>query len=105
MSSTRAVKIIRHVAEPLENHRVSKSPRSGLSMRAVLSSQCLDRRIPDEQTLSEEIAAWVGDRRNTNSRRFRRAEKAADSTAALVARRVASDSRSGWSRSPTFPVW
>ena len=25
----------------------------------VLSSQCLDRRIPDKQTLVEEIAAWV----------------------------------------------
>jgi DDE superfamily endonuclease len=24
----------------------------------VLSSQCLDRRIPDKQTLIEEIAAW-----------------------------------------------
>src|SRR5437868_6577871 len=24
----------------------------------VLSSQCLDRRIPDKQTLAEEIAAW-----------------------------------------------
>ena len=24
----------------------------------VLSSQCLDRRIPDKQTLVEEIAAW-----------------------------------------------
>ncbi len=28
----------------------------------VLSSQCLDRRIPDKQTLSEEIAAWQHDR-------------------------------------------
>src|SRR5471032_861511 len=28
----------------------------------VLSSQCLDRRIPDKQTLSEEIAAWEHDR-------------------------------------------
>jgi hypothetical protein len=28
----------------------------------VLSSQCLDRRIPDKQTLNEEIAAW--ERRN-----------------------------------------
>ena len=31
----------------------------------VLSSQCLDRRIPDKQTLVEEIAAWERDR-NTN---------------------------------------
>ena len=31
----------------------------------VLSSQCLDRRIPDKQILSDEIAAWEHDR-NTN---------------------------------------
>src|SRR5437879_3264018 len=29
---------------------------------SVLSSQCLDRRIPDKQTLSDEIAAWEHDR-------------------------------------------
>jgi hypothetical protein len=29
---------------------------------AVLSSQCLDRRIPDKQTLRDEIAAWQDDR-------------------------------------------
>jgi hypothetical protein len=28
----------------------------------VLSSQCLDRRIPDKQTLVEEIDAWEEDR-------------------------------------------
>jgi hypothetical protein len=28
----------------------------------VLSAQCLDRRIPDKQTLIEEIAAWEHDR-------------------------------------------
>jgi len=28
----------------------------------VLSTQCLDRRIPDKQTLIEEIAAWEHDR-------------------------------------------
>ena len=28
----------------------------------VLSSQCLDRRIPDKQTLIDEIAAWEDDR-------------------------------------------
>jgi hypothetical protein len=28
----------------------------------VLSSQCLDRRISDKQTLTEEVAAWQGDR-------------------------------------------
>jgi hypothetical protein len=31
----------------------------------ALSSQCLDRRIPDKQTLIEEVAAWE-DRRNKN---------------------------------------
>jgi hypothetical protein len=31
----------------------------------VLSSQCLDRRIPDKQTLINEVAAWQ-DRRNTH---------------------------------------
>jgi hypothetical protein len=29
---------------------------------SVLSSQCLNRRIPDRQTLIEEIAAWEADR-------------------------------------------
>ena len=28
----------------------------------VLTSQCLDRRIPDKETLAEEVAAWVSDR-------------------------------------------
>lgn len=28
----------------------------------VLSSQCLNRRIPDKQTLTKEVAAWEGDR-------------------------------------------
>lgn len=31
----------------------------------VLASQCLDRRIPDKETLSREVAAWQ-DRRNQN---------------------------------------
>jgi hypothetical protein len=31
----------------------------------VLSSQCLDRRIPDKQTLIDEVAAWQ-DGRNKN---------------------------------------
>ena len=35
------------------------SPKSELG---VLSTQCLDRRIPDRQTLIEEIAAWENDR-------------------------------------------
>jgi hypothetical protein len=31
----------------------------------VLASQCLDRRIPDKETLSKEVAAWQ-DSRNEN---------------------------------------
>jgi hypothetical protein len=34
----------------------------------VLSSQCLDRRIPDKQTLIEEIAAWARDRNANNTK-------------------------------------
>ena len=29
---------------------------------SVLSSQCLDRRLPDKQTLSAEVAAWEDNR-------------------------------------------
>jgi hypothetical protein len=32
---------------------------------AVLSGQCLDRRIPDKEALTREVAAWL-DRRNTH---------------------------------------
>jgi hypothetical protein len=31
----------------------------------VLASQCLDRRIPDKQTITDEVAAWVA-KRNTH---------------------------------------
>jgi hypothetical protein len=34
----------------------------------VLSSQCLDRRIPDKEILVEEIAAWEHDRNANNTR-------------------------------------
>jgi hypothetical protein len=34
----------------------------------VLSSQCLDLRIPDKPTLSEEIAAWEHDRNATHAK-------------------------------------
>ena len=36
--------------------------QSAESELGVLSSQCLDRRIPDKQTLIEEVAAWEHDR-------------------------------------------
>jgi uncharacterized small protein (DUF1192 family) len=35
---------------------------------SVLSSQCLDRRIPDKQTLTEEVAAWEADRNKSHSK-------------------------------------
>lgn len=34
----------------------------------VVSSQCLDRRIPDKQTLIEEVAAWECDRNNNHTK-------------------------------------
>jgi hypothetical protein len=34
----------------------------------VLSSQCLDRRIPDKQTLTEEVAAWQGNRNKRHTK-------------------------------------
>ena len=35
---------------------------------SVLSGQCLDRRIPDKQTLIEEVAAWECDRNNNHTK-------------------------------------
>ncbi len=34
----------------------------------VVSSQCLDRRIPDKQTLIEEVAAWEDDRNKNHAK-------------------------------------
>ena len=35
---------------------------------SVLSSQCLDRRIPNMRTLADEIAAWHADRNNNHTK-------------------------------------
>lgn len=35
---------------------------------AVLSSQCLDRRIPDQQLLKQEVEAWEADRNNKHAK-------------------------------------
>jgi DDE superfamily endonuclease len=35
---------------------------------AVLTTQCLDRRIPDKQTLTKEVAAWVQHRNSRNAK-------------------------------------
>lgn len=34
---------------------------------SIVSSQCLDRRIPDRQTLENEVAAWLSDRHKNNA--------------------------------------
>src|SRR5260370_19682094 len=55
----------RHLVERFERHYTPKhGSRLDLaeSELGVLSSQYLDRRIPDKQTLVEEIAAWEHDR-------------------------------------------
>jgi len=35
---------------------------------SVLSAQCLDRRIPDKQTLVEEVAAWEVTRNKSHTK-------------------------------------
>ena len=35
---------------------------------SILSVQCLDRRIPDRQTLIEEVAAWQNDRNKNHTK-------------------------------------
>lgn len=66
--------------EPAEAKRISDrlefhyTPKHGswLDMAeielAILSSQCLDRRIPDEDTLKAEVAAWEQSRNATATR-------------------------------------
>jgi hypothetical protein len=34
----------------------------------VLASQCLDRRIPDKETLSREVAAWQSSRNKNQTK-------------------------------------
>jgi DDE superfamily endonuclease len=55
----------RRLVERFEWHHTPKHG-SWLDMAAselgVLSSQCLDRRIPDKQTLTDEVATWEDDR-------------------------------------------
>jgi hypothetical protein len=38
------------------------------SERAVLTTQCLSRRIPDKQTLEKEVAAWQSHRSKHNAK-------------------------------------
>ncbi|QFY43981.1 hypothetical protein F6R98_16205 [Candidatus Methylospira mobilis] len=58
----------------VERFEVHHTPRHGSwldmaeSELSVLSSQCLDRRIPDRQTLTDEIATWEADRNKNNAK-------------------------------------
>ena len=53
---------------PVERFEWHSTPKHGswldraASELSVLSSHCLDRRLPDKQTLSAELAAWEDDR-------------------------------------------
>jgi DDE superfamily endonuclease len=62
--------VARSLIERLEIHHTPKHG-SWLNMAeielSVLSRQCLDRRIPDADTLTQEVAAWE-QARNTNAR-------------------------------------
>jgi hypothetical protein len=52
----------------LERLEIHYTPKHGswLNMAeielSVLARQCLDRRIPDQQTLAEEVGAWEAER-------------------------------------------
>jgi hypothetical protein len=59
----------RRLAERFEWHY---TPKHGswldISELSVLSRQCLDRRIPDKQTLTDEVAAWQNSRNKKNAK-------------------------------------
>ena len=61
----------RRLAERFEWHYTPKHG-SWLDMAeselSVLSRQCLDRRIPDKQTLTNEVAAWQNSRNKKNAK-------------------------------------
>ncbi len=61
----------RRIAERFEWHYTPKHG-SWLNMAeselAILASQCLDRRIPDNQALTAEINAWQSDRNKNNTK-------------------------------------
>ncbi len=61
----------RRLAERFEWHYTPKHG-SWLDMAeselSVLSRQCLDRRIPDKQTLIDEVAAWQNNRNKKNAK-------------------------------------
>jgi hypothetical protein len=58
----------------VERFEVHYTPKHGSwldmaeSELGVLSSQCLDRRIPDRQSLADEVAAWEADRNQNHAK-------------------------------------
>ena len=50
------------------NTQARKLARHGQSELAVLSTQCLDRRIPDKKELTAEVAAWEQYRNNHHAK-------------------------------------
>ncbi len=68
------------MAERLEIHYTPKHgswPNVAEIELSVLQTQCLNRRIADQETLRTEVAAWEADRNNRNSKtqwRFTTAE-------------------------------
>lgn len=58
----------------VERFEVHYTPKHGSwldmaeSELSVLSSQCLDRRIPDMKTLTDEVASWQSDRNKNNAK-------------------------------------
>jgi hypothetical protein len=57
--------VLRRLVERFEWHYTPKH-RSWLNLAeselGVLASRCLDRGIPDKQTIADEVAAWVAKR-------------------------------------------
>jgi hypothetical protein len=61
----------RRLVERFEWHYTPKHGRwadMADSELGVVSSECLDRRIPDKQTLIEEVAAWEDDRNKNHTK-------------------------------------
>ena len=60
----------RRILDRLEIHYTPKHG-SWLNMAeielSILSNQCLDRRIPNQETLKTEVAAWVNQRNDSSS--------------------------------------
>jgi hypothetical protein len=56
------------LAIPGATPQSNTSPRLAESELGVLSSQCLDRRIPDKETLIKEVAGWQADRNKNHTK-------------------------------------